>query len=59
MENSDFMKNQVSDNRYNVNLSDKFDNTVFNKIYEENREKDVYDVDMINGLKKMNLNQTK
>lgn len=43
MENSDFMKNQVSDNRYNVNLSDKFDNNVFNKIYEENREKDVYD----------------
>ena len=43
MENSDFMKNQTSDNRYNVNLSDKFDNTVFNKIYEENREKDVYD----------------
>ena len=43
MENSDFMKDQTSDNRYNVNLSDKFDNNVFNKIYEENREKEVYD----------------
>ena len=58
MENSDFMKNQVSDNRYNVNLSDKFDNTVFNKIYEENREKDVYDSGYDKWIK-MNLNQTK
>tara|TARA_Y100000996_G_scaffold293750_1_gene232366 strand:+ start:1162 stop:2211 length:1050 start_codon:yes stop_codon:yes gene_type:complete len=42
-ENTDFVTNQMSDNRQNVNLSKKFDSTVFNKIYEEHRVEDVYD----------------
>lgn len=42
-ENSEFIRNQMSDNRRNVNLKDKFDSKIFNKIYEENRQEDVYD----------------
>lgn len=42
-ENSEFIRNQMSDNRQNVNLKDKFDSTLFNKIYEENRQENVYD----------------
>ena len=36
-ENTDYVNNQNGDNRQNVNLSDKFDSSLFNKIYEENR----------------------
>ena len=42
-ENEEFMRNQMSDNRQNVNLSDKFDSNVFNKIYEENRQESNFD----------------
>jgi len=42
-ENTDYFNNQNSDNRQNVNLSDKFDSTQFNKIYEENRVDGAYD----------------
>ena len=42
-ENTDYFNNQNSDNRQNVNLSDKFDSTQFNKIYEENRVDGSYD----------------
>lgn len=42
-ENTDYFNNQNSDNRQNVNLSDKFDSTQFNKIYEENRADGAYD----------------
>lgn len=42
-ENEEFMRNQMSDNRQNVNLSDKFDTNVFNKIYEENRQESNFD----------------
>lgn len=43
IENEEFMRNQMSDNRQNVNLSDKFDSNVFNKIYEENRQESNFD----------------
>ena len=42
-ENEEFTRNQMSDNRKNVNLSDKFDRNVFNKIYEENRQENNFD----------------
>tara|TARA_B100000686_G_scaffold354075_1_gene462520 strand:+ start:1885 stop:2925 length:1041 start_codon:yes stop_codon:yes gene_type:complete len=42
-ENNDFVKNQMIDNRQNINLSDKFDITLFNKVYEENRVEGAYD----------------
>ncbi len=42
-ENIDYVKNQMTDNKQNINLSDKFDSTRFNKIYEENRIEDAYD----------------
>ena len=38
-----YMETQTHDSLQNVNLSDKFDGDVFNKIYEENRISDVYD----------------
>ena len=38
-----YMETQTQDSLQNVNLSDKFDGDVFNKIYEENRISDVYD----------------
>lgn len=42
-ENTDYLNNQANDNRQNVNLSDKFDSTQFNKIYEDNRVESSYD----------------
>ena len=42
-ENEEFLRNQMSDNRHNVNLADKFDTNVFNKIYEENRLENNFD----------------
>lgn len=42
-ENTDYVNNQNGDNRQNVNLSDKFDSSRFNKIYEENRLEGAYD----------------
>ena len=42
-ENTDYVNNQNGDNRQNVNLSDKFDSSLFNKIYEENRLEGAYD----------------
>ena len=38
-----YMETQTHDSLQNVNLSDKFDGDVFNKIYDENRISDVYD----------------
>ena len=38
-----YMETQTHDSLQNVNLSDKFDSDVFNKIYDENRISDVYD----------------
>ena len=47
-ENIDYVKNQMTDNRQNLNLSDKFNNVIFNKIYDEHREENPYD----NGYEK-------
>jgi len=38
-----YSETQTQDSLQNVNLSDKFDSDVFNKIYSENRINDVYD----------------
>jgi curved DNA-binding protein CbpA len=38
-----YSETQTQDSLQNVNLSDKFDSDVFNKIYAENRINDVYD----------------
>lgn len=42
-DNREYLEQQSSDNRMNTNLSEKFDNNLFNKIYEENRSETVYD----------------
>jgi curved DNA-binding protein CbpA len=42
-QSNQYMERQSQDSLQNVNLSDKFDSDVFNKIYEENRIGDVYD----------------
>lgn len=42
-ENREYLEHQTSDNRVNTNLSEKFDNNLFNKIYEENRQETIYD----------------
>ena len=42
-ENKDYVRDQMMDNRQNVNLSKKFDSTLFNKVYEENRVEGAYD----------------
>ena len=42
-ENQTFFKDQMNNNRQNINLSKNFDNNRFNQIYEEHRIKNVYD----------------
>ena len=41
--NTEFVKNQMSDSGQNINLSDKFDSSLFNKIYDDNRQETSYD----------------
>lgn len=48
----EYIKTQSQDSLQNVNLSDKFDSDVFNKIYEENRIGDVYDSGYGNWMNK-------
>ena len=50
-ENEEFTRNQMSDNRQNINLTEKFDNNIFNKIYEENRQENNFDVGYTNWIK--------
>jgi len=38
-----YIESQNSDNSQNINLSEKFDSELFNKIYSENKINDVYD----------------
>ena len=38
-----YIESQDSDNSQNINLSEKFDSELFNKIYSENKINDVYD----------------
>lgn len=42
-ESKGYLSEQQSNNLVNINLSEKFDNDQFNKLYEENRMEDVYD----------------
>tara|TARA_B100000683_G_scaffold41397_1_gene36803 strand:+ start:4342 stop:5469 length:1128 start_codon:yes stop_codon:yes gene_type:complete len=48
----EYIKTQSQDSLQNVNLTDKFDTDVFNKIYEENRIGDVYDSGYGNWMNK-------
>lgn len=51
-ENMDYVKNQETDNKQNVNLTSDFNSTLFNKIYEENRFESVYDNGYDSWIKK-------
>lgn len=51
-ENMDYVKNQETDNKQNVNLTRDFNSTLFNKIYEENRLDSVYDNGYDSWIKK-------
>ena len=44
-QNKEYLSQQDKDTpmNININLNEKFDNNVFNKIYEENRSEDIYD----------------
>ena len=47
-----YMGDQQQNGLKNVNLSEKFDNDLFNKIYEENKIGDVYDEGYGNWMEK-------
>ena len=58
-ENTDYLNNQMNDKRQNVKLSDKFDSTQFNKIYEENRVENPYDGGYESWIEKNQFNSDK
>lgn len=51
-DNNDYIINQTLDNKSNVNLSKNFNNTLFNKIYNDNRGDDIYDKGYGDWMKK-------
>lgn len=51
-----YIETQNNDNSQNINLSDKFDSDLFNKIYSENKINDVYDSGYGNWIQKNPVN---
>lgn len=58
-DNREYLEQQTRDNRVNTNLSEKFDNTLFNKIYDENRQDTVYDNGYSNWIEENKVDESK
>ena len=58
-DNREYLEQQTHDNRVNTNLSEKFDNNLFNKIYEDNRQDTVYDNGYSNWIEENKVDESK
>tara|TARA_Y100000996_G_scaffold345032_1_gene282868 strand:+ start:175 stop:1209 length:1035 start_codon:yes stop_codon:yes gene_type:complete len=57
-ETEEYLSQQNMDQKMNVNLTEKFDNTVFNKIYDENRNESIYDDGYSDWIKDNEVNDS-
>lgn len=58
-DNREYLEQQRGDNRMNTNLSEKFDNNLFNKIYEENRTETIYDTGYSKWMEENKVDESK